>query len=100
MLAGLPVQSTGQILPDPKSGDGGAASRLRLFRLYIECCAADARPISVPIEFSTKLPEFKEMGWYQVNGTIRFDKDGDITNPVVEDAEIEAVDPPEDQLTF
>ena len=55
--------------------------RLRVFELQMTCCAADARPVSFPIEFPGPVPEFREMGWYQVTGTIDFldERGGKIT---------------------
>ena len=79
VLAGQVVETTAQVVNDTMSKAGG--NRLRVFELQMTCCAADARPVSFPIEFSGPVPEFREMGWYQVTGTIDFldERGGKIT---------------------
>lgn len=74
VMEGISVQTEAQIIEEP---DKGKSNRLRAYRLLIECCAADARPVSIPIEFAEALPQFKEMGWYLVVGRLHFEKGGD-----------------------
>lgn len=98
VLAGLPVETTGQVLPDRTAGPTG--ERLRVFRLYIECCAADARPLSVPVEFADGVPGFKEMGWYRIVGTMRYRKEKGVTVPVLEATVLEETEEPRERMTF
>ena len=46
VMDGIPVETTAQVMEESENNEG--AKRLRAFRLFIECCAADARPIVDP----------------------------------------------------
>ncbi len=56
---------------------------MRIFRLLMQCCAADARPFSIPVEFEAKAPEFKDMTWVKVTGTMSYKSEGGQTVPVL-----------------
>ncbi len=78
VLKGQVAEVTAQVVNDAFSKDG---SRLRVFELQMTCCAADARPVSFPIEFSGPHPDYRESGWYRVTGTVDFteERSGQIT---------------------
>jgi len=69
VLAGQAVETVGQVIPETEFKKG---ERLRLFTLMVTCCAADAQPVSVPIEFSEPLPAYKEMQWVKVSGVMDY----------------------------
>ena len=98
VLTGLPVESVGQVMPEEVNNDSG--SRLRIFRLFIECCAADARPLSIPLEFGNAPPEYKEMGWIKVIGKMNYLQEDGMTVPVFEVESMEETAPPEDEMIF
>lgn len=79
ILVGQTVQTTAQVVEDTLSKKG--SNRLRVFELQMTCCAADARPVSFPIEFSGPIPDHRDMGWYTVTGTVDFidERGGKIT---------------------
>ncbi len=79
VLKDVKVETVGQVIRDRRSrADGG--QRLIVFRLFMECCAADARPLSVAVEFPDGVvPEFKDMGWYRIVGTMKYPKEGGVT---------------------
>ena len=81
VLAGQPVETTAQVLPEKVGNADG--KRLRIFRLLVQCCAADARPFSVPAEFAEKAPTFKDTAWVKVVGTMAYKQEGGQTVPVV-----------------
>lgn len=81
VLAGQPVETIAQVLPEKLNNADGR--RVRIFRMLIQCCAADARPFSIPAEFETKPPEFKDMTWVKVTGKMAYKKEGDQTVPVL-----------------
>ncbi len=89
VLAGQPVETTAQVLPekmpDPENPDKqiNHPTRLRIFRMLVQCCAADARPFSIPAEFEKKAPEFKGMTWVKVTGTMTYKSEGGQTVPVL-----------------
>jgi uncharacterized membrane protein YcgQ (UPF0703/DUF1980 family) len=72
VAAGETLEIVGQAIKDKVD-----ATKLLLFRLMMTCCAADARPISVPIEFNGPPPEWREMSWYKAVGKVEYrDIDG------------------------
>ncbi len=97
VLAGQPIETTAQVMQEKIDNPDGR--RLRLFQLYIECCAADARPISVPIEFKEKAPAIKDNGWAKITGTINYyEQDGEIIPLITVKSMEEAPEPKQDLL--
>jgi hypothetical protein len=82
VLAGQPVETIAQVLPEKVHNEKG--TRLRIFRLLIQCCAADARPYSIPVEFGKTAPAIKDMTWVKVTGKMSYKKEGDQTVPILE----------------
>jgi hypothetical protein len=82
VLAGQPIETIAQVLPEKVNNEKG--TRLRIFRLLVQCCAADARPYSIPVEFGKPAPTFKDMSWVKVTGKMSYNKEGDQTVPVIE----------------
>ncbi len=94
VLKGKPFETTGQAMKEMKNNDLG--NRMRLYQLFMECCAADARPLSIPVEFPEQVPAFKETGWYRVRGTLDFEMREDVSVPVMKAATFEEVEAPSD----
>ncbi len=69
VMEGQPVVTTGQVVKDELNPGPG---HLRVFTMQVTCCAADARPYSIPVVFDGAAPDYVEMGWYNVTGTIGF----------------------------
>ena len=69
IMKGQPVETIGQVVKDEVVP---GSSRLRIFTLQVTCCAADARPYSIPVEFTGTPPEHRDMGWYKITGTIDY----------------------------
>jgi len=69
VMEGQPVSTTGQLVKDELNPGPG---KLRVFTMQVTCCAADARPYSVPVVFDGAAPDYVEMGWYSVTGKIEF----------------------------
>lgn len=91
VLDGKAVESIGQAMEEINNNADG--KRMRIFRLYMECCAADARPLSVPVEFVGPVPAFKEMRWYKVHGTMSFEQNNGFTVPVLKATELIETEP-------
>lgn len=98
VLKGLPVETVGQVMDEEINNADG--TRLRIFRLFIECCAADARPLSIPAEFGKAAPEYQEMGWVKIIGTMNYVSEDGMTVPVLEVKTMEPTEPPEDEMIF
>ncbi len=78
---GKEIEIIGQYLPD--HSDLAAPNRFQLLRLFVMCCAADARPIGITV--LGKIPEgLPEMAWVKVEGTATFPKIKGRVFPVVE----------------
>ena len=97
-ITGQPIETVAQVLPEKVNNENG--HRLRVFRLLVQCCAADARPYSVPVDFGKKAPEFKDMTWVRVKGTLTFPKEGDQIVPVIIATDIEETTAPADAMIY
>lgn len=98
VITGQSVETTAQVLPEKVNNADG--HRLRIFRLMVQCCAADARPYSIPVDFGKKAPEFKEMSWVKVTGKMSYKKEGDQVVPVIEATSIEETPAPADAMIY
>jgi uncharacterized membrane protein YcgQ (UPF0703/DUF1980 family) len=58
------------------------------------CCAADAQPVVLPIEPQQK-PDLPDMTWVKVTGKASFPVEGGKRKPLIQNAVIEKIDPPE-----
>ncbi|WP_157210909.1 hypothetical protein [Verrucomicrobium spinosum] len=70
VVDGQPVETLGRVIPEKGNTEGGR--RLRLFRLEVMCCAADARPYSIAVGVGEPPPPLKSMAWVKVRGVIRY----------------------------
>jgi uncharacterized membrane protein YcgQ (UPF0703/DUF1980 family) len=69
VMEGQMVETAGQVVLDQINPGPG---NLRVMVMETTCCAADARPSSIPVLFEGEVPEFISMGWYKVTGEVRF----------------------------
>ncbi len=85
------VEILGQYLPERQGTPG--EDRFNLVRVFVLCCAADARPVGIVVE--TKQPvDFPEMTWLIVRGKATFPVEGGRRIPVIVADSIEETDPP------
>ncbi len=90
------VETIGQLIKD-KNNPGQS----KLFRMMVTCCAADARPIAVPVEFTTNPPPtWKELGWYKVSGKIIYRVINGASTAVFQTSSITPEKPPRSQFLF
>lgn len=97
VLAGQMVETTAQVLPEKNDTTG---KRLRIFRLQVQCCAADARPYSVPVEFADKAPTLKDMTWVKVIGKMAYKQEGGQTVPMIEVSSIAETTSPDNSMLY
>ncbi len=98
VMEGIPIETTAQLMEETMSNANG--QRLKAFRLFIECCAADARPLSIPVDFGKAPPEYTEMGWYKLFGKLHYaEEDGEII-PLINIERIEEALEPTDGLLY
>lgn len=98
VITGQMVETVAQILPEKVNNADG--HRLRIFRMLVQCCAADARPYSVPVDFGKKAPEFKDMTWVKVVGKMNYKKEGDQTVPIIEATKVEETTAPDNAMIY
>jgi uncharacterized repeat protein (TIGR03943 family) len=93
MFSDKTIEVIGQYLPgsDPK--------QFKLVRMFIVCCAADARPLAVPVEVSAPSTA-SEMGWVKVTGKAAYSKTGDRVRVVLKADSVESTDPPAEAMLY
>lgn len=94
---GKQVEMIGQFLPDR----GGSKMKFQLVRMFMLCCAADARPVAVTIEAPGTLEGMTEMSWVKVVGKVKFaaGADGKMT-AVVQADRILPTNPPAEIMLY
>ena len=98
VLAGQNIETVAQVLPEKVNNADG--KRLRVFRLLVQCCASDARPYSVPVEFADKVPVLKEMSWVKLVGKMTYRQEGGQTVPLIEAKTITATTAPDNAMLY
>lgn len=94
---GQTVEVIGQLMPDTTDNPNG--DRFKLVRMFIVCCAADARPVAVLVQ-SPEKPPGAEMSWIKVVGTVEFPTEGGRTIAVVKAKKVETTNPPEETMLY
>lgn len=80
-LAGRTLIVTAQLLKPPTGSEPPpGAPRFKLVRLLVTCCAADARPVTVPV-FAGETPSEADMAWVRVEGRLELRMEGDEMTP-------------------
>jgi uncharacterized repeat protein (TIGR03943 family) len=87
---GRTVELIGQLMPDQTNTAG--SKRFKAVRMFMTCCAADARPVATLVECD-KLPEFPEMTWVKVTGTSTFPTENGRRTAVLVATKVEKVRP-------
>ncbi len=98
VLKGQSVETIAQVLPEKVNNDNG--HRLRIFRMLVQCCAADARPYSIPVDFGKAAPEYKEMTWVKIIGTMDYLQEGGQTVPVLKATSVEETTAPDQTMIY
>lgn len=98
VLAGQSIETTAQVLPEKVNNTDG--KRLRIFRMLVQCCAADARPYSVPVEFTDKAPTIKDMTWIKLVGKMGYVQENGQTVPIVYASEYKETTAPDNAMLY
>jgi len=98
VMEGIPVETTAQLMEETLNNPEN--TRLKAFRLFIECCAADARPLSIPIDFGKAPPGYTEMGWYRIYGKLHYVQEAGEMLPIIRVETVEETAEPMDGLLF
>jgi uncharacterized repeat protein (TIGR03943 family) len=94
---GKQLELIGQFMP--VKADHSKSDRFNLVRMFVICCAADARPVAVPVQVAQ--PQFvAEMSWVRVVGKATFPVEGERTVPLVIAESVTLCDPPEEAFIY
>lgn len=96
-LEGQTIAVVGQLMEETESNTTG--QRFQIMRMFMNCCAADARPVGVTVQ-AGQLPEIPEMSWIRVIAKTTFPIEGGKPKPVLEAIEIKKIDPPQETMLF
>ncbi len=91
------VQLIGQFMPD--SSNNASGNRFKAVRMFMTCCAADARPVATLAE-ADKLPIFPEMTWVKITGTATFPVEKGRRISVLHAEKIEKTEPPSEAMVY
>jgi uncharacterized repeat protein (TIGR03943 family) len=94
---GREIEVVGQFFPASRNNAQG--DRFTLVRMYVLCCAADARPVGVNVHISPP-PSHPEMSWVKVRGIARFPTEGGRSAPLIEATTIEPTEAPEETFLY
>jgi uncharacterized repeat protein (TIGR03943 family) len=92
---GKKVQLIGQFMPDKSQGPTGV--RFKAVRMFMACCAADARPVATLAEAET-MPDIKEMEWVKITGTSTFPIEKGKRVSILKAEKVEKTSPPADAM--
>ncbi len=91
------VEVIGQLMPAKTNNPKG--NRYVVVRMMMTCCAADAQPVALPIEPQQK-PDLPDMAWIKVTGKAVFPVEGGQRKPLIQNAVLEKIDPPDEPFLY
>ena len=91
------VEVTGQFLPALTGNPNG--DRFNLTRLFVMCCAADARPVAISVQ-SQPATDLPKMTWVKVRGKATFPVEGGRHMPVIVAESVTETDAPEESFLY
>lgn len=94
---GKEVEMIGQFVPMTTGNPKG--DRFQLIRMFITCCAADAKPMGVTVQYATP-PHLSEMEWIRVTGKATFPMDGGKRTAVLEATGVKPCEAPSDPFVY
>jgi uncharacterized repeat protein (TIGR03943 family) len=94
---GKQVEMVAQYVPMTTGNPKG--DRFQAVRMFITCCAADAKPLGVTVR-AESIPKVPEMGWVRITGTPTFPMEGGKRTSLLEAAKVEACEGPRDPFVY
>jgi uncharacterized membrane protein YcgQ (UPF0703/DUF1980 family) len=83
----------------PDASNNASGKRFKAVRMFMTCCAADARPVATLFEIETK-PELPEMTWIKVTGTATFPIENGRRIAVLKAERVEKCEPPAESMLY
>jgi uncharacterized membrane protein YcgQ (UPF0703/DUF1980 family) len=94
---GQTVELIGQLMPDATNNAKG--NRFKAVRMFMTCCAADARPVATLVE-SAQPPSLPEMTWIKITGTATFPVENGRRTAVLKANRVEKTEPPAETMLY
>lgn len=94
---GKEVEMIAQYVPMTTSNPKG--DRFQAVRMFITCCAADAKPVGVTVRGSA-IPTVPEMGWVKITGKPTFPMEGGKRTAILEASKVEPCDAPTEPFVY
>lgn len=94
---GKTVQLIGQLMPD--AADNAKGTRFKAVRMFMTCCAADARPVATLVE-SAKAPNIPEMSWIKIVGKATFPVENGRRIAVLKADRVDKTEPPSETMLY
>ena len=94
---GKAVELIGQFMPE--RADNAKGDRFNLVRMFVMCCAADARPVAITVQTSNA-QSVAEMSWIKVVGKAAFPVESGRRVPIVLAESVTPCDPPEETFIY
>jgi uncharacterized repeat protein (TIGR03943 family) len=92
------VELIGQLMPD-KTINSQGPKRFKAVRMFMTCCAADARPVATLVE-TDALPDLPEMTWVKIKGISTFPLENGRRLAVLKAEQIEKSGPPDETMLY
>lgn len=93
VMEGQDIETTGQVVKDQVNPGPG---NLRVMTMMVTCCAADARPYSIPVVFEGPVPDYVSMGWYEITGKLEFTRERGMKMALIKAKDMKATVRPPD----
>ncbi|MEI6080973.1 MAG: TIGR03943 family protein [Verrucomicrobiota bacterium] len=94
---GKEVELIGQYIPMTTGNPKG--DRFQAIRMFITCCAADAKPVGVTVEYPKPL-KVSEMGWVKITGKPTFPMEGGRRTAVLNATKVEECPAPSEPFVY
>jgi len=94
---GKDVELVGQYVPMTTGNPKG--DRFQAIRMFITCCAADAKPVGVTVQFPKPI-KVSEMGWLKITGKPTFPMEGGRRTAVLEATKVEECPAPSEPFVY
>ena len=76
-----------------------SGNRFKAVRMFMTCCAADARPVATIVESETP-PGVEEMTWVKITGIATFPVENGKRQAVLKAHVVEKTSPPDESMLY
>ena len=91
------IELVAQFMPD--SSEAKHPNRFKAVRMFMTCCASDARPVATFVEMDP-IPALPEMTWVRIVGQATFPMENGKRQALIKGFKVEKTKPPEDTMLF